>query len=80
MSGLTWMDGLLDAEREFKYLLSITSVDNAFDTLLDNNMAILKQTSPSDLESKSEFNAGRVDYACQINYLRVSGRMGILSE
>lgn len=69
-----WLDGVIAAEQDFKRMLrehkAIVGVDGAFNMLLDKNRNLLEREYVV-----SEHTQGRVDYACHINYLRISGRL-----
>ena len=71
-----WMEGLLEAEAEFKQnILNGYSVNDAFDKLMDSNRERLDEWVPKGGGKDIDITYGRVDFACHINYLRLSGRI-----
>ena len=71
-----WMEGLLEAEAEFKQnLLDGCSVEDAFCKLLGENRRHLDEWIPGGKVVDIDITSGRVEYACYINYLILSKRI-----
>lgn len=71
-----WMEGLLEAEAEFKQdLLNGYSIEDAFCKLLSENLRRLDEWIPKGNVVDIDITSGRVEYACHINYLIVSKRI-----